>query len=363
MPQSILTEGATPPDAFEKATRRAGVHLPCGFVTRSSRSYGYAPRSIPRHKAKSLPAQPVSTFAMSSNWCWRRWIDSDQIEIWIGRLQARVGSAWTLTGLSRRTRLLAEAYVESRPAAFALQRQLGGQVRWVKAADWLSRGPSIPLRIGGKFEIVHESAPAIQRRSLPRLRIPHGVAFGSGEHATTALLLRALARRTLKGCRVLDVGTGSGILALAARLLGAREIVGVDFDPEAVRTARQNERLNFRAPHIRWLCADIRQWRTSIRHDVVLANLFSSVLVEAAAKIAASVAPGGCLWLSGILRTQEREVTAAYRRRGLVLARFARRGKWVVLQWNKRIRKTSAVGGRSARQSNRVPSTRGWPEP
>ena len=285
------------------------------------------------------------------SWCWRRWIDSDQIEIWTGRLQAVAGSAWTLTELSRRTRLLAEVYVESRPVAITLQRQLGGQIRPVSASNWISRGPSVSLRIGGKFEIAHESAPAIQPRSLPRLRIPHGVAFGSGEHTTTALLLRALARRTLEGRRVLDFGTGSGILALAARLLGAREIVGVDFDPEAVRTARQNERLNFRAPLIRWHCADIRQWRIGSRHDVVLANLFSGILVEAASRIAASVAPEGCLWLSGILRTQEREVTLAYRRLGFVLVRSARRGKWVVLQWNKRIRRTSAIAERSARQS------------
>jgi hypothetical protein len=66
MPQCILTEGATPPGASEKATRRAGVLLPCGFVARASRSCGYAPYSTPRRKAKSLPARPVSTFAMSS---------------------------------------------------------------------------------------------------------------------------------------------------------------------------------------------------------------------------------------------------------------------------------------------------------
>ena len=66
MPQRISTEGATPPEASEKATRRAGVLLPCRFVARSLRSYGYAPCSAPRRKAKSLPARPVPTFAMSS---------------------------------------------------------------------------------------------------------------------------------------------------------------------------------------------------------------------------------------------------------------------------------------------------------
>ena len=67
MPQRISTEGATRADAYEKATRRAGVLLPCGFVARSSRSFGYAPHSTPRRKAKSLSARPMSTFEMSSN--------------------------------------------------------------------------------------------------------------------------------------------------------------------------------------------------------------------------------------------------------------------------------------------------------
>jgi ribosomal protein L11 methyltransferase len=277
--------------------------------------------------------------AFRTTWCWRRWIDPEQTEIWTERLRAAAGSSWTLTEVARRSRRLAAIYVACRPEALALQWRWGGQVRPVTVAGCMPQKPSAPLRIGGKFEIVHENAPDGQCHVPPRLQIPHGIAFGSGEHATTLMLLRALARRSLIGCRVLDLGAGSGILALAARLLGAREITGTDIDPDAIRTARQNEKLNFRSPLIRWHCADVRRWRVQSRHDIVLANLFSSILAETASRIVASVAPGGSLWLSGILRHQEREVTAAYRKQGLVLVRSARRGKWVLLQWNKKAKK------------------------
>ena len=148
------------------------------------------------------------------------------------------------------------------------------------------------------------------------------------------MLLRALARRTdLVGDRVLDLGTGCGVLALAARLFGARKIVATDFDAEAIRTARQNEALNFPGNVIRWQKADVKRLRVKACYDLVLANLFSGILCAAADPIAASLAAGGELWMSGILRTQQEEVEAAYRRAGLRLIRVVRRGKWVMLQW------------------------------
>jgi ribosomal protein L11 methyltransferase len=131
---------------------------------------------------------------------------------------------------------------------------------------------------------------------------------------------------------VLDLGTGSGVLALAARLFGARKIVATDFDPDAVRTAAQNEALNFSEQLIRWRRADVKKLRASVQYDLVLANLFSGILCEAAPQIAASVAPTGQLWLSGILVTQQQEVIAAYRRQGMKLIRAFRRGKWVMLK-------------------------------
>jgi ribosomal protein L11 methyltransferase len=274
-------------------------------------------------------------------WCWRRWIVSGRQDLWIGRLQAAGCVSWAFTERPLRSRVLLEAYVESRTAAVALVRSWGGRVRAVDAREWARAHPAPPTRIGRRLEIVHEKARSRKQPAWPQLHIPHGVAFGSGEHATTYMLLRALARpedwnrTTVRGATVLDLGTGSGVLALTARLFGARTIVATDFDPDAVRTAVQNEALNFPKALIRWRRADVRKLRAKPRYDLVLANLFSGILGEAAPQIADCVSPGGQLWLSGILNSQQEEVIAAYRGQGLQLIRAVRRGKWVMLQWGR----------------------------
>jgi ribosomal protein L11 methyltransferase len=275
------------------------------------------------------------TTAVRRIWGWRRWIASGQQETWIGRLQAAgcpASAGWAFTERPLRARVLLEVYVESRAAAVALTRLWGGRVRAVNPREWIETRPAPPTQIGRSLEIVHEKARSRKRPAWPRLHIPHGLAFGSGEHATTYMLLRALARQAdWSGAAVLDLGTGSGVLALTARLFGARKIVATDFDPDAVRTARQNEALNFSKPLIRWRRADVRRLRAPARYDLVLANLFSGILGEAAPQIAGCVSPGGQLWLSGILDSQREEVIAAYRGQGLQLIRAVHRGKWVML--------------------------------
>ena len=226
-------------------------------------------------------------------------------------------------------------YSANRADVTALGKIFGGKIRAIAAEESLSPRATPPTRIGRKLEIIHESLPR-QGRSPACLCVPHGVAFGSGEHATTFMLLRALtAADDWKGTTVLDLGTGSGVLALAARHFGARKITATDFDPDAVRTARENEALNFSAPLIRWRRADVRRLRAKSTYDLVLANLFSGILVEAAPQITGSVASSGQLWLSGILHSQQKEVVAAYRAEGLKLKRTIHRGKWLLLQWKK----------------------------
>jgi ribosomal protein L11 methyltransferase len=270
--------------------------------------------------------------------CWRRWIGSGQQDIWIERLQAAGCVSWAFTERPQRTRDLLEVYVESRAIAVALSRQWGGCVRTIDAREWIKSRPAPPTQIGRRLEIVHEKARSRKKPAWPQLYIPHGLAFGSGEHATTYMLLRALARHedwgktTARNATVLDLGTGSGVLALTARLFGAQKIVATDFDPDAVRTARQNEALNFTEPLIRWRQADVRKLRPTTRYDLVLANLFSGILGEAAPQIAGCVASGGQLWLSGILDSQQEEVIDAYRGQGLQLIRVVRRGKWRMFQ-------------------------------
>jgi len=250
--------------------------------------------------------------------------------------QAAKGLSWALTERPNRSRILLEAYTGQHAVALSLAGQFGGRVRQAKAAEWITPDCAPPTRIGRRLEIVHEKMPEKGRARLPRLHIPHGLAFGSGDHATTRMLLGDLTRRKEWGkTALLDLGTGSGILALTARLLGARKIVAADFDAEAVRTARQNELLNFSSPLIGWRCSDVLRLRATARYDLVLANLYNKVLCEAAPQITSSVAPGGQLWLSGVLRTQQGEVVASYRRQRLRLIRVAYRGKWVMLQWSK----------------------------
>jgi ribosomal protein L11 methyltransferase len=263
-------------------------------------------------------------------WCWRRWIAPGDEDAWIARLQAVGCAAWTLTERPDRARILLAVYDSKREAVEALRAHFGGKVRAIRQGEWLRTKATPPTRVGKTLEIHHEKPRG--RLGGGQLVIPHGLAFGSGEHATTFMLLRALVREPHQD-RVLDLGTGSGVLALAARRLGAGKIVATDFDPDAVRTARQNEALNFAAPLIRWRRADVTRLAATARYDLVLANLFSGILIEAAARISACVADGGQLWMSGILRAQQDEVMAAYRGQGLRLLRTTRRGKWVMLQW------------------------------
>jgi ribosomal protein L11 methyltransferase len=255
-------------------------------------------------------------------------------EEWNERLGAAEAPPWVMTERPNRSRILLEVYTEDHEAALFLVGRFGGLIRLVRDEEWLYPAQAAPLWIGQKLEIVHSTIS--KRSKVPTLHIPHGMAFGSGDHGTTGMLLRALTRHEdWPATRVLDLGTGSGVLALTARLLGARKIVATDFDAEAVRIARENEERNFSTMTIRWQCADVKKLKVRVGFDLVTANLFSEILCEAAPQIAASVASGGQLWLSGILRSQKEQVMASYRRQKLKLEREVSRGKWVLLQWSK----------------------------
>jgi ribosomal protein L11 methyltransferase len=265
-------------------------------------------------------------------WCWQRWVARGAQKGWVARLQAVGCLTWTATERRERARVLFAVYHEIKAPVDLLRKQFGGRVRLVKSSEWLKSHSARPTRIGKRLEIIHEKARGRSKSAGRQLHVPLGLAFGSGEHATTFLLLRELIRREdWNQSTVLDLGTGSGVLALAARLFGARRIVATDFDPDAVRTARQNEALNFPTALIRWRRGDVKELVPNVRYGLVLANLFSGVLEEAAEQITGSVAPGGELWLSGILAMQQDEVIAAYLRQGLRLIQVRRRGKWVML--------------------------------
>ena len=268
---------------------------------------------------------------------WRKLAAAKWEDAWSERL-AWLGQRVVMIALVGRVTVRIEAYQLTRGEADLLVREFGGAVRAARllTARELAPKPRPPLRIRGRLLIVStekERSLVVKRHpEIPALLIPATVAFGTGEHATTATCLRMLAdvARGLRGQKwdALDLGTGSGILALAARRLGARKVEACDFDPTAVRVAKENAIANaIRGVVFRRL--DVLEWRPARKWPVVTANLFSTILVKAASRIAASVERGGWLILSGILRAQADDVIAAFERRGCRFEQIARRGKWV----------------------------------
>ncbi|GAB3463870.1 50S ribosomal protein L11 methyltransferase [Azotobacter salinestris] len=166
-----------------------------------------------------------------------------------------------------------------------------------------------PMRFGRRLWIVPSWHQAPEPEAVNLLLDP-GLAFGTGTHPTTALCLEWLDDQDLAGCSVLDFGCGSGILAIAALLLGAERAVGTDIDPQALEASRDNATRNGIDParFPLYLPADLPQQPA----DVVVANLLAGPLVQLAPTITSQIKPGGRLALSGILAEQAEEVRAAY---------------------------------------------------
>jgi ribosomal protein L11 methyltransferase len=154
-----------------------------------------------------------------------------------------------------------------------------------------------------------------------------GRAFGTGTHESTRLLMAALDARVRGGERVLDVGCGTGILAICALKLGARDALCIDVDPDAVAVTRENAELNGVTDCVRADVTPVEDVPDS--YPLVLANIQANVLTPLAAPIAARVRPGGLLLLSGILVGQETEVLAAYP--AFALEASPVEGEWIAL--------------------------------
>ena len=151
--------------------------------------------------------------------------------------------------------------------------------------------------------------------------------FGTAHHATTRLCLAALQAFSLRSRTVIDVGTGSGVLAIAASLLGARHVIGIDDDPDALQAAHENLELNPSAA-VTLRQEDARAAGTSA-FDVVLANLTGGLLAAAAPQIVGLAHPGGILVLSGLLEHEEASVRAAFA--GCLMHNRAKEGDWLCL--------------------------------
>ncbi len=206
-----------------------------------------------------------------------------------------------------------------------------------EAEGWLARTyATFPeQRIGRRFAIrgTHLTGPVTPGRIM--LVLDAGLAFGSGEHGSTRgclVALETVAHRRPR--RILDMGTGSGILAMAAARLLKRPVLATDIEPWSIRVTRNNAALNRLSRLVRPRLAD--GWRdAAVRasgpYDLVFANILARPLCAMAKDLACNLAPGGSAILSGLLANQARAVLAAHRRQGLRLERLAPQGRWTTI--------------------------------
>jgi ribosomal protein L11 methyltransferase len=194
---------------------------------------------------------------------------------------------------------------------------------WRKAA----RRGFTARRFGKRLWLASAEDPKVPA-GLLGLKLHMGLAFGTGEHPTTALCLDWIDAHLAPGTTVLDYGCGSGVLAIAALALGARAAWAIDNDPQAIAATRENARLNGCAEK---MAIGAPEELPAIRVDVVLANILAAPLVALARTFADHVAAGGAVVLSGLLERQVGEVTAAYEPYFESLAHSVRDG-WALIE-------------------------------
>jgi ribosomal protein L11 methyltransferase len=220
-----------------------------------------------------------------------------------------------------RARLLAEL-----GDAFARTRL---DVSFVEDVDWSQtwRDHAIRYCFGGRLWVVPRDAEAPDNDAVV-LRLDPGLAFGTGGHATTAMCLDWLAQHDLAGCSVIDFGAGSGILGIAALLLGANGVNAVDHDPQARIATRANATYNgIGSEQLRVMAPDTLPTTT---HDLVLANILAGPLMTLAPVLTGLIKPGGLLVMSGMLEHQLDAVLAHYP--GFRFAAAQVRDSWVMVE-------------------------------
>ena len=291
--------------------------------------------------------------------------------VWLAANEAALrevaGQRLAIISRPDRTTAIAEIASRSQRDLEKIRSRFGGTIEKLPG-DWLRRFSGEhaikPIKIGKRL-IIYRSVTRKNRsrKTNKSLLIPAGAAFGTGEHATTVMSLRLLeqctrsrgahaprvlfsaprrkffpqrvgqgAQRSTQGRRVrspeivVDLGTGSGILALAAARFGAKRVIAIDRDPVAIATARANARRN-KIDNIDFRVLDVRRWQFPPRIEIITANLFSELLIEILPKLKRAQ----CLILSGILREQEPQLLRALKRNGIAIVETRRRGKWIAI--------------------------------
>jgi ribosomal protein L11 methyltransferase len=232
-----------------------------------------------------------------------------------------------------------EALYDTPPDADFLTRLIGQtvSVEPLPDQDWIRQSQLglPPVHAGRFFLYGAHDAGEVPPGPIP-IRIEAGLAFGTGHHETTTLCLTALSLlgRGRRFENVLDLGCGTGVLAIAAAKLWFKPVLASDIDRVAVDVARDNARTNRAGPLVQAIMAegfDHPAIRAQAPFDLILANILAGPLTKMAPALAAALAPGGIAVLSGLLRDQENLVLSPYRAQNMVLKKRLRAGPWSAL--------------------------------
>lgn len=246
-------------------------------------------------------------------------------------------------GEGGRLRLVAY-FPDPLPAAFEAWQAPGGiteeEAGVLEEEDWLAgyRAAARPVRLGASFLVDvgdGDAAPlAVDTGGRRILKIPARTAFGTGSHESTRLAVLWLEEIDVRGSEVIDVGTGSGILAFVALHLGARRVVGFDVDSQAVLVARTNCRLNALAPQL--FAGRLEALGGNARFDLALVNVLPERILDEIPRLLRHLDEGGRLVSSGNLRSRRDELLRRFASLGLKSAGEKTDGDWIAFLLERR---------------------------
>lgn len=264
-------------------------------------------------------------------------------DAWSERIAGNPNASITIIKGGKTIRIT--VYCDKEEDALTLKEYFGGTIRTLKTQDWVAaqnREERPPLKIRDSLIITEQSSPeklSALRQQFPArhvLSVPAEMAFGTGDHATTSTCLRFIcdfAKSHKKTAwNITDIGCGTAVLAIAALKLGATHATAFDFDPLAVEVARHNmERNTVSKNQLDLFIGDVFEWTPSPEQkgDIVVANLFSTILQKAFPRIIAGMNKNAVLIISGILATQWEETKNEAERHGLRFDNVIKRGKWI----------------------------------
>lgn len=202
----------------------------------------------------------------------------------------------------------------------------------VHEQDWAENWKKYykPFRAGEKLVIKPSWEPYEEKEGDLVLELDPGMAFGTGTHETTFMCMEQLEKYVTAGCKVIDVGCGSGILGLAAAKLGARDVLAIDLDELAVKVAKENTEKNRLTDKVRVVHGDLLE-KADEMADVIVANIIADVICFLCGPAKKHLLPGGTFICSGIIREREEDVQNALAAAGYTVCNRLAKGEWVCL--------------------------------